>query len=979
MTRGPMERPPGTRTDRATRPSATAPAAITARRGASARTGLSAAIGLAALLVLARAAFVAAGEPVEGQIVREVRIVGNSTVKTEEIRAKILSRKDRALSRDRADADIEALRQTKLFADVGYEVTPAADGKGVILIFKVVEMPILTKVEFIGVTKGPFAAVRLKSIEEATGLKVGARADYTRARLAVTQIKNLYDEKGFEKAEVKLIKGGDPDDREVIISIFEGPRFRTGKIDFVGNTFVPDSVLQTKLKSRQPLFGLVYAAGHYEKDGFDQDANTLAEYYQANGYLFVKVAPRISSGDDVGSRDVTFVIDEGPRFKVRNILLEGNQVLKTDELKVGLKLHSGAFYSDTMVQADTKIILERYQSRGHIKCQVRPKEKVTEQNDVVDIVYMIDEGNEYVLGQLYWVGNQRTQDRVLRREANMAGLMPGERLSQFKIDKFKARLGMTGYFGAQGQPNSKPIEVKVVNERPASMPFGTDVLMPSFGDLGGARMQNPDGPAPAAPPPLGDLPPADVPPPSAIPGGGTAPLAPFGSDPTRPFTPAPDTLPPALEGPPQRRATPPGQVDRPGFIGPFRNSGMNFDDRPPSPGPAGSIYDPSNPTGSMPGFPNNNINQEIGPDRQEPFIANKAYADVMASVDEAPTSRLMLGVGASSYGGLYGNVNFTENNFNILGFPRSWDDIRQQRAFRGAGQQFSIDLSPGTLINYYNFTFRDPYLFELPIGMTVSGYQWNRSYFDWREQRSGGRFGLGKQFGTQQYADVAFRIEDVSISGFKYPAPAALLDVAGHTTLSTLRSSYRIDTRDNPFLPSGGGYFETAVEQAVGTYTFTKGTVEGRKYFTTGSRPDGSGKRVLTIRGFFGATSRDTPIYERFYAGNLNSLRGFQFRGVGPYVMTVNTGGVMESLSSIEYRFPWTANDNFQQVVFIDTGTVEQDYRFTTYRVSVGTGARIMIPQIFKQIPIALDLAFPVSKGPQDRIQYFNFSIGAIW
>ena len=120
----------------------------------------------------------------------------------------------------------------------------------------------------------------------------------------------------------------------------------------------------------------------------------------------------------------------------------------------------------------TRAILERYQSRGHIKCQVRPKDKVTDQPDVVDIVYMIDEGDEYFLGQLYFVGNNRTQDRVLRREANMAGLMPGERLSQFKIDKFQKRLLMTGYFGAAGQPNSKPPEVRVVNERPATRPFG---------------------------------------------------------------------------------------------------------------------------------------------------------------------------------------------------------------------------------------------------------------------------------------------------------------------------------------------------------------------------------------------------------------------------------------------------------------------------------------------------------------------------
>ncbi len=970
MTRGPMERPPEARKARASRPPATAPPATRP----SAPFALAIAIGL----LLARAGGLVAGEPVEGQIIRDVRIEGNTTVAVETIRAKIFSRKDRPLIRDRADADRKALEDLKLFDDVRYEVEHAPDGKGVILIFKVVEMPVLTKVEFIG-----RKSVRLKSIEEVTGLKVGARANSSHAKLAVTQIKQLYEEKGFEQVEVKLLKGGAPDDREVRISIFEGPKFRTGEIDFVGNTFVPDSVLQTKLRSRKPLFGLIDAAGHYEKDGFDSDAAALAKYYEANGFLFVTVRPSVRAGADLGSRDVTFVVSEGPRCKVRNILIEGNRVFKAEDLKAKLKLPSGEFFSDTLEEADRKSILERYQSLGHIKCQVTGMPKVTDKDGIIDVLYKIDEGDEYYLGQLYFVGNMRTQDRVLRREANMAGLMPGERLSQFKIEKYQKRLQNTGYFGAPGQPNQKPPEVRYVNERPWTSPFGTDVI-PGVVDVGEARMQNPADDAPVALPPMGpadSLQPVEPPPPPTMTPGGAAPLAPIGGDPSRPFSPPVDSLPPAIEGAPRRNgvATPPGQIDRPGFIGPFRNSGMNYDGRRPSPGPAGSIYDPSNPTGSSPGYLNNNINPNIGPDRQEPFTANKAYADVMASVDEAPTSRLMLGVGASSFGGLYGNLNFTENNFNILGIPRSFDDITQGRAFRGAGQQFSIDLSPGTLINYYNISFRDPYVFELPLGLTVSGYQWNRTYFDWREQRSGGRFGLGKQFGTQAYADVAFRIEDVSIYGFKYPAPAALLDVAGHTTLSTFRTSYRIDTRDNPFLPSSGGFFETALEQAVGTYFFTKGTVEGRKYYTTGSRPDGSGKRVLTFRGFFGATSRDTPIYERFFAGNLNSLRGFQFRGVGPYVMTVNTGGIMESLASVEYRFPWTANDNFQQVFFLDSGTVEGDYRLTNYRVSIGTGFRIMIPQIFKQIPIAVDLAFPVAKGPQDRVQYFNFSVGAIW
>ena len=369
---------------------------------------------------------------------------------------------------------------------------------------------------------------------------------------------------------------------------------------------------------------------------------------------------------------------------------------------------------------------------------------------------------------------------------------------------------------------------------------------------------------------------------------------------------------------------------------------------------------------------------DVGPDRQEPF-PNRSFADIVTSLDEAPTGRIMFGVGASSFGGLNGNVILHESNFDLFAVPRSWSELTSGRAFRGAGQEFRIELSPGTLINRYVISFRDPYLFDLPIGLGVSGYQWSRYYPDWSERRSGGRASLGYQFGPQVYADVAARIEDVDIHGFKYPAAADILSAAGHSTLATIRPSVRFDNRNNPTSPSEGSYLEAAFEQGFGTYTFPKVTFEGRQHFTTGSRPDNSGKRTLALRGFFGATGRDTPVYERFFAGDFRSMRGFYYRGVGPHVLGQNTGGLLTAIGSIEYQFPWNASDTLQQVFFCDFGTVEADYRFTTFRAAVGTGARIVIPQITGQLPLAFDLAFPVAKAEGDHVRYFTFFIGAFW
>src|SRR5262249_31479640 len=159
---------------------------------------------------------------------------------------------------------------------------------------------------------------------------------------------------------------------------------------------------------------------------------------------------------------------------------------------------------------------------------------------------------------------------------------------------------------------------------------------------------------------------------------------------------------------------------------------------------------------------------------------------------------------------IFGNLILHESNFDYKALPRSVQELFGGNAFRGDGQDFRIELSPGTQINRASVSFRNPYVFDLPIAFGATGYTFRRFYPDWTEDPGGGRFSLGKQFGVQTYADVAFRIEDVDIHGYRVPAPAPLLAASGHTTLATLRPSLRFDNRNNPFTPNKGQYVEFA-------------------------------------------------------------------------------------------------------------------------------------------------------------------------
>ena len=912
------------------------------------------ALGLALVIAPQRSAsgYYVRGDGLPEGTISDVRIEGNTSITDEQIRAKLLSKKGSPLDARTIDADIKSLNAAKWFS----EVTPEylrdpkdASGKSFVLIFSVKEMPVLTVVEFRGMKN-----LKLKEVEETTDLKKGSRADASRTQLAVEQIKRLYVEKGYELAEVKLLEGGKQGDTKVVIGIFEGPQFVVHSIDFKGNVFASDASLRSKITTGTRLLGII--GGKFHRDNLEEDSRKLKEYYQSQGFYEVAVTPVTRNESGLGKIAITYVVSEGTRYYVRNISFEGNKRIPTEKLREGLTLHSGQPILDSVKEADRKNLVAKYNEIGCIDTQIMPEPRYTDELGVVDIVYQIQEGEPFVLGELRIVGNERTREKVIRREAVMAGLLPGEPLDANRIQIFKQRLAGTRFFQTSPDSGAKPIDIQITNRRPRDKPYGDNVA-PEVNDVSLTRMQDPG--------PEIEVPPLSAPP--SLSGSGATngsftnvrpvQASPFSGD----FSPPVDT--PPISVPTLPNNLPP--------IDPVQPESPPAANQPQTK-PVGS----GEPPGMIPSFPGLNTNDN-GPDRQDPF-PGRAWADIVTSVEEAPTGRFMLGVGANSFQGITGNLTVSESNFDLFKLPTSVGDLFTGNAFRGAGQQLTIDLMPGTLINRFQVSLREPYLFDLPIGASGAGYYFNRIYPNWTERRGGGKFSIGRQFGTSIYADVTARAESVTFFGYSSPAPADYLAASGNTFLSTIRPSIRFDNRNAPFSPNKGQYLEFAFEQGFGTFTYPKIEAEGRTYFTTGQRADGSGKRILVFRGHIGASGSDTPVYERFFAGNFASLRGFQYRGVGPRVLGQAIGGTFEALGSVEYQIPLTANDMFHQVFFCDYGTVNKTYNLNDFRVSVGTGLRVNIPAM-GPLPLCFDLAFPVVKASEDRVQNFNFSVGAFY
>ena len=441
--------------------------------------------------------------------------------------------------------------------------------------------------------------------------------------------------------------------------------------------------------------------------------------------------------------------------------------------------------------------------------------------------------------------------------------------------------------------------------------------------------------------------------------------------------------------------------------GPFGSSTFDVN-APPAPAPStydsGFAYNQPNHSNNRGGFlappqpyipgPNNPSTQAgglLGPvfpgssglDHQNTAFLNPKPQPIMTvpakiRVMETMTGQFRASVGVNSDSGLVANFLYKEDNFNWRRPPRNpFRPEDWRNAFRGAGERFKIDASPGTKYQRYEVAWENPYFMNTDWSLGLSGFYYTRYYSEWRENRVGGTVSLGYLLTPDLSLSTYYKGESVRIYD---PATLNVPDlnrVLGTNALHTFGLRLAHNTRDNEFLATEGHLFSFTAEQIVGSFQYPRLGADLRQYFMLHERPDSSGRWVLGFRSAAGWSDNDTPIFERYYAGGFTTLRGFDFRGVSPRYDWMAVGGNFEFYNSAELLFPITADDMIRGVVFVDTGCVQSRINEwdQKYRVAPGFGVRITIP-FMGPAPIAFDFAFPVTKDPSDVTNMFSFYVG---
>jgi outer membrane protein insertion porin family len=373
---------------------------------------------------------------------------------------------------------------------------------GKVITYNMEERQRVKIVDYVGSKKLETSKIDEKLKEANAQIRLDTFIDPGLVRKVSGIVRDMLREKGFQFAEVtpeiKEMQGG-PKLVHVTFNMDEGPKVKIRSIDFVGNKAIGDGTLKRQLKDNTergaftdfihfPLWfmSLIGDHGTYQETKFDDDAEKIVAYYRDHGYLRANVGvPEIKVLKDTDDKKTRWVelkipITEGPRYKVGAFDVAGNTVVRTDYLKPLFKMNPGEYYGEKRIRKGLEKAREVYGTGGYYEFTGFPDYKFhddpnqgqpeapealrppdagktqTNGDPLVDVTMRIQEGQQFFVNRITFVGNTTTRDNVIRREMRLVEGMP------FNTEALKfsvKRLNQLGYFKAlEGKPGEVDVQ-----------------------------------------------------------------------------------------------------------------------------------------------------------------------------------------------------------------------------------------------------------------------------------------------------------------------------------------------------------------------------------------------------------------------------------------------------------------------------------------------------------------------------------------
>lgn len=387
--------------------------------------------------------------------------------------------------------DFKRLWATNFLDDLSIDVRDVNLGNGVIgklVIYNMEERQRIKIVDYVGSDKVDQATIEEEMTKQGINLRIDSFIDQGLVRRVTGIVRQVYADKGFQFAEVKpAIKElpGGPKLVHLTFNIDAGPKVRIRDVEFLGNSQVSDGKLEKQMKENNSggFFSFITGGGTFKEDKFEEDAQSIIDYYRKRGFITARVGqPEMKILEDENDGETRWVqlvvpVTEGNRYRVGNFTFDGNTIVKGENLRPLFKLDEGDYYNEEQIRKGLEKARELYGQGGYYEFTAYPDLAPRDQPDptaasepagppapaatasngppIVDVVMRVDEGKQYFVNRITFLGNTTTRDNVIRREMRLveSGVFNTEAL-KYSV----RRLNQLGYFKALEGPEAIAVE-----------------------------------------------------------------------------------------------------------------------------------------------------------------------------------------------------------------------------------------------------------------------------------------------------------------------------------------------------------------------------------------------------------------------------------------------------------------------------------------------------------------------------------------
>jgi outer membrane protein insertion porin family len=415
-------------------------------------------------------------------VISEIAVSGNRRIPAETVKARIFTKPGDIYDVAALERDFNSVWNTGYFEDLKIlrEQTP----KGWRITFQVKEKPTIRTIDYVGLSSVSNSDVLDRFKQDKVGLVVESQYDPTRLKKAEVSIKNLLSEHGRQFATIRSeVRQIPPASVGLTFVVKEGPKVKVGKIKFEGNKAIRSRILRAAMKNLKPI-GVPHSiflenlfAKTYDATKLEEDTERVRAEYQNRGYFKVLVSDPKTQIHDTGHKglhipllqsgpgkavDITMPIEEGDQYRLGKITFKNNKAISNNAaLRSLFPLKDGDIFSREKVAKGIEALRKAYGEYGYINYTGVPSTTFDDEKKIANLEIDIDEGKQFSVRRIEFVGNTTTRDKVIRRELALEeGGVYNSRLWELSL----LRLNQLSYFD-QLKPDDPNVTDKKLDEK----------------------------------------------------------------------------------------------------------------------------------------------------------------------------------------------------------------------------------------------------------------------------------------------------------------------------------------------------------------------------------------------------------------------------------------------------------------------------------------------------------------------------------